>query len=64
MQDNRSKIGLMQKEDIDEANRYQSGEKIFTLFLDIPNLRLELIFLLKPYATKNLSHRLANLVEK
>ena len=64
MQDNRGEIGLAQKEDVDKANYYKSGEKIFTLFLDISNLRLESIFLLKPYTTKNSFCRLANSVEK
>ena len=64
MQDNRGEIDLAWKEDIDEANWQQTGERIFTLFLDIYTMQLESIFLLKPCTNKNSSCKLVNLVEK
>ena len=63
MQDNRGEIGIVQKQDVDEANRLYTEEQIFVTFLDVTVMRLESILLVKSRAHKNSSHVLASLVE-
>ena len=62
MQDNRGDIGQVQKGDIDEAIKLQSGEGIFHLLLQCAS-RLETIILLKTRTEQNSTYAQAASLE-